>query len=283
MLHEPLGKDKVNPMSLAREGESTPDSQYNSQWHIKFIRLKIMRIHPFTLTTLAESLAEGWQMTRATLRPSVGYSLVFTFIGLLGLVLLNAFGFLPFMLAMAGSFMIFGPVMLAGFYGIARAREAGEAPGFGAILDGFRQAAPSFWVLALVCLLLFLIFVTDAAILYSYMVGDLPLSFESILENGPKALRFLFWAKVSGAFIAGMVYVVTAFSVPLLCERKAELVPAVVTSIRATFGNAVAALAWALLLGSLGIAASIFLPALPLVLPWLAYSGRALARRVVAQ
>lgn len=220
-------------------------------------------------------------MTRVTLKPSVGYSLIFTFIGLLCLLLLNAAGLLPFMLAMAGSFMIFGPVMLAGFYGIAKAREAGEQPGMGAILAGFRHAAPTLWVLALVCLLLFLIFLTDAAILYSYMVGDLPLSFESLMENGPKALKFLFWAKVSGAFIASMVFVVTAFSVPLLCERKAELVPAVVTSIKATFGNPLAALAWALLLGGLGIFASLFLPALPLVLPWLAYSGRALSRKVV--
>lgn len=240
-----------------------------------------MHIQAFSLTTLGESLAEGWQMTKTTLKASVGYSLVFTLIGLLSLLLLNAAGFLPFMLAMAGSFMIFGPVMLAGFYGIAKAREAGTDPGIGAIFNGFREASPSFWVLALVCMLLFLIFITDAAILYSYMIGDLPLSFSELSEHGPKAVRFLFWTKVSGAFIAGMVYVVTAFSIPLLCERKADLVPAVVTSIRATFGNPVAALAWALLLGSLGILASILLPALPLVLPWLAYSGRALAHKVV--
>ena len=240
-----------------------------------------MHIHPFTLTTLAESLAEGWQMTRATLKPSATYSLIFALIGLLGLVLLNAAGFLPFMLALAGSFMILGPLMLAGFYGIAKAQEAGEQPGFRAVLNGYKEAAPSFWVLGLVCLLLFLIFVTDAAILYSYMVGDLPFSFSSILEHGPKASKYLFWSSVSGAVIASMVYVVTAFSIPLLCERKAELVPAVVTSIRATFGNPVAALAWALLLGSLGILAAIVLPALPVILPWLAYSGRALAHRVI--
>lgn len=240
-----------------------------------------MKIHAFSLTTLTESLTDGWRLTRATLKPSIGYSLPFALVGLLSLVLLNNAGFLPFVLALSGSFMIIGPVLLAGFYGIAKAHESGETPGLGAILNGFRQTAPALWVLAMVCLLLFLIFVTDAAILYSYMVGDLSLSFDSILEHGPKAVRFLFWASVSGAFIAGMVYVVTAFSVPLLCERRADLVPAVVSSIKATFGNPVAAFVWALLLAGLGILSAILLPLLPIVLPWLAYSGRSLARRVI--
>jgi uncharacterized membrane protein len=240
-----------------------------------------MKIHAFSLTTLTESLADGWRLTRATLRPSIGYSLPFALIGLLSLVLLNNSGFLPFVLALAGSFMIFGPVLLAGFYGIAKAHETGESPGLGAVVRGFSQAAPALWVLVLICLLLFLIFVTDAAILYSYMIGDLPMSFASVIEQGPNAAQFLIWSSISGAFIAGMVYVVTVFSVPLLCERRADLVPAVVSSIKATFGNPVAALVWALLLASIGILSAIFLPLLPITLPWLAYSGRALAKRVI--
>ena len=59
------------------------------------------------------------------------------------------------------------------------------------------------------------------------------------------------------------------------------MVPAVVSSIKATFGNPVAAFVWALLLAGLGILSAILLPLLPIVLPWLAYSGRSLARRVI--
>jgi hypothetical protein len=84
---------------------------------------------------------------------------------------LLAQGWAPFVLAAAGAFMLVGPAILAGFFGIAQALEAGSAPGAGAIIAGFRSADHALWALALVCGLLFMIFVTDAAILYAYMVG----------------------------------------------------------------------------------------------------------------
>lgn len=240
-----------------------------------------LNLRPFTLATLRAALAAGWQLANRTRMVSFLYALPFTLLGLLIFVLLHDRGLLPFALAAAGGFMLFGPVLLAGFFGIARAAERGEPPGMGAITAGFRQAAPALWVLALVCLLLFLIFATDAAILYSYMVGGTPFTFASIPGRAAEASRFAFWAGVSGCFIAGLVYVVTAFSVPLLAERRAELVPAVVASVRLVFGNLGPALVWAGILGVLGVGSALLLPAFPVVLPWLAYAGRELARQVV--
>ena len=124
-------------------------------------------------------------------------------------------------------------------------------------------------------------FATDAAILYSYMVGGTPFTFAHVPERALEASRFAFWAGVSGCFIAALVYVVTAFSVPLLAERRAELVPAVVCSVRLVFGNPGPALVWAGILGILGVGSALLLPLFPFVLPWLAYAGRELVRQVV--
>jgi len=83
---------------------------------------------------------------------------------------------------------------------------------------------------------------------------------------------------VSGAIVAFLLFTVSAFSVPLLCERRAGLVEAVVGSVKVVFGNFLVAMIWAVLLSTTIIASILFLPLLLLTLPWLAYASRALYR-----
>jgi uncharacterized membrane protein len=240
-----------------------------------------MNIQPFSVATVRRALRDGWQLAAATRRISVAYALIFTLAGALILGGLLASGLTPFVIAATGAFMLIGPILLAGFHGIAAAHEAGQAANVAALLSGFKRAAPALWVLALVCALLFMIFITDAAILYSYMVGGSPVwLFESPAE--PLAIgRFLLWGGISGLFVAFLLFAVSAFAVPLLCERRAGLVGAVATSVRIVFGNFLAAMVWAFVLAVLTMGSILLLPLLPLVLPWLAYAGRALYQRVL--
>lgn len=239
-----------------------------------------MQPHAFNTTDIRNALAEGWEMARQTRAASSAYAAIFTLIGavILGLLLLR--GITPFILAAAGAFMLISPPILAGFFGIARAHEAGEPIGIGSVVTGFAAASSGVWVIALICALLFMIFVTDAAILYSYMVGDTPVWLSELISATPGVLNFLLWGTISGFAIAFMLYCVSVFSVPLLCEHRADLVKAVVASVRAVFGNFGSAIIWAALLAGLIIGSILLLPLLPIVLPWLAYASRALYRHV---
>ncbi|WP_126445613.1 DUF2189 domain-containing protein [Sulfuricystis multivorans] len=239
-----------------------------------------MTPHPFGFADIGRALAEGWVMTKATLAASLVYAGLFALIGALILGGLLLEGFTPFVIAAAGAFMLVGPALLAGFFGIARAHESGAKVGVGDTARGFAAAAPALWALALVCALLFMIFVTDAAILYSYMVGGTPVWLADLPPVAPGVANFLLWGAVSGFVIAFLLYCVSVFSVPLLAERRAGLVDAVVASVRAVFGNFIPAMAWAFLLSFLIIGSILFLPLLPFALPWLAYASRALYRRV---
>ncbi|MCL2635659.1 MAG: DUF2189 domain-containing protein, partial [Betaproteobacteria bacterium] len=157
-----------------------------------------MKFQPFSLVTLRAALREGWQLTAATRRPSIAYALVFTAIGALILGGLLAAGLAPFAIAAAGAYMLLGPVFFPGFNGIAAAHEAGGPVGAMAVFAGFRHAAPALWVLALVCVLLFLIYVTDAAILYSYMIGGMPVRLSETPADPRGLARFLLWGGLSG-------------------------------------------------------------------------------------
>jgi uncharacterized membrane protein len=91
---------------------------------------------------------------------------------------------------------------------------------------------------------------------------------------------FALWSSPVGAFLALGLYLVTAFSVPLLYERRAGVIPAIVASVRAVSGNLGPALAWGLII-VLGILPGVLIPpVLPVTLPVLAYGSFALYRIV---
>ena len=237
-----------------------------------------MTPQPLTLDSLFDALAEGWRVANETRGTSIAYTAIFVLAGAAIIGGLLARGWTPFVIAAAGAFMLVGPVILAGYFGIARACETGGRVGFSAVAAGFGGASRALWALALVCGLLFMIFVTDAAILYAYMIGDVPVWLSELLPATDGVSRFVLWSSVSGAIVAFLLFTVSAFSVPLLCERRAGLVEAVVGSVKVVFGNFVVAMVWAVLLSITIIASILFLPLLLLTLPWLAFASRALYR-----
>jgi len=240
-----------------------------------------MKLLPFSAATLRLALLDGWRLALATWRASAVYALPFAVADALILGGLLAAGLAPFAIAAAGAFLLLCPILLAGFYGIAAAHEAGQAVTGAAALNGFRRAAPALWALALVCVLLFMIFVSDAAILYGYMLGGAPVRlFERPADPGMVA-RFLLWSGASGLFVAGILFPVAVFAAPLLCERRADLVGAVAASVRAVFANFAPAMLWALLLAAVLLGSCLLPPLLPLTLPWLAHASRALCRRLL--
>jgi uncharacterized membrane protein len=240
-----------------------------------------MSEQPLTFEAIADALASGWRTANATRTVSIAYAGIFTIIGAIIIGALIAAGRTPFVVSAAGAFMLIGPAILAGFFAVARKVGAGGTPGFAAVASGFASASASIWVIALVCALLFMIFITDVAILYSYMVGVDPVFPRDMLPTPDNVMSFMIWGLVSGAVIALMLFAISAFSVPLLCERRAELVEAVVTSVRIVFRNLIPALGWAILLSAATIGSILLLPLFPLVLPVMAYASHALYRAVL--
>jgi hypothetical protein len=94
-----------------------------------------------SIASLRRALAQGWRVTRATRGVGTAYALVFTLGGLAIIGGLLAQGWAPFVIAAAGAFMLVGPAMLAGFFGIADAFEAGEAVSLGCVGRGFARAS----------------------------------------------------------------------------------------------------------------------------------------------
>jgi len=234
---------------------------------------------------LGDCLRHGWLTFRRTQGISFAYAGLFAALGFVLLYSATSLGFTPMVFPIVGAFMLVAPILLCGFFSVADRLEKGEAPQLGDVFTGFRLSPPRLWVLALVCVFLFLVWLTDATTVYSLYFGTTPTfylaQFLAALFSEWSLISFLLFTSVMGAAIALAIFVISAFAVPLLFYRRCDLAGAVGASVRGVFANFLVAMTWALLL-TLGIFASLllFLPVFAVVFPVLAYAGKKLYERV---
>jgi len=243
-----------------------------------------MRLKPnnFTASDIIVVLASGWRVFRAIPGASMAFSVLFVVIGLILLGAIGKFGISPMALPFAGGFMLVGPVLLTGYLHLANLHAAGRRPQLMDAFVAFSHAPLGLWLLAGLCAFLFLIWITDAAVLYSFMIGGeyLPYDLPWLISLQRHVLAFELWGSLMGSVLAYIIFAISAFSVPLLDARRATLVQAVYVSVRAILGNFVAALLWGLVLAGITLLAIMLLPLLVVVLPVLAYASHALYKKV---
>jgi len=229
---------------------------------------------------VADALGSGWRIFRQIPGPSILYALLFVLIGAVLLTALGIFGISPMALPFAGGFMLVGPILLTGYFELVRSHQAGEAATLVSALRGFRRAPLGTWLIAVLCSFLFLIWITDAGVLYAFTLGgkSLGYDFDWIRQTGIAVLHFQAWASVMGSAIAFLIFTLSAFSVPLLYEQRAGTLQAINLSVRTVFGNLPICLSWGLILSVVIMASILLLPLLLLSLPVMAYASFTLYR-----
>ena len=236
-----------------------------------------------SMASIARAIRQGWRIFLQSRPVSIAYALIFSVIGLLILSAIVQAGAAPMILPLAGGFMLIGPILLCGFFSVAD-RVSGDSPlQFSDAWSGFSRVSRQVVAVALVCMLLFMIWLTDAATLYGFIVGRTPIPLSGLLPPPDRVWSFLFWSSVMGAALALVIFTVSAFSVPLLYYRRVDLVQAVVLSARVVFGNFVPCMSWAIILSGTIIVSILLLPLLLLTFPVLAYASHALYHETFPQ
>lgn len=241
---------------------------------------KVIMYRRLSIASIARAIRQGWGVFSQSRPISVAYAMIFMVIGLLILAAIVQAGITPMILPLAGGFMLIGPMLLCGFFSIADRVIEKSPTQFSDVLSGFSNASRQILVLALVCMLLFAIWLTDAATLYGFMVGRTPVPLLGLLPPPDNVWSFILWSSVMGAALAFVIFAVSAFSVPLLYYRRTELVQAIVLSVRVVFGNFVPCVVWALILSGAIIGSILLLPLFLLVFPVLAYASHALYHEI---
>ncbi len=236
----------------------------------------------FAISDILDALRLGWRTFRSVPAASMAYASLFALIGLILLATVGHLGLSPMALPFAGGFMLVGPALLTGFFRLATVSAQGHRP---SILDAFAafvRAPAGLWMVALVCSFLFLIWITDAAVLYAFMIGaeHLPYDLPWLIRLERHIVSFELWGALMGSVLALIIFAISAFSVPLLYEGHANPVQAIHASVRAVFGSFSPSIAWGAVLTGTTLLSILLLPLLLVTLPVLAYASFALYRSV---
>lgn len=234
-----------------------------------------------TYADISAALGIGRAMFLDMPRVSIAYAAVFTLFGLILLGAIGAFGVSPLALPLAGGFMLLAPVLLTGYFELAGRRLRGANPQVSDAFAAFRRAPTGLWLVALICAFLFLVWITDAGVLYSFTIGgeDIGYDLAWFPELAGNVLKFELWGSLMGSVIAYMIFAVSAFSVPLIYERRCGAVLGIQVSVRTVVGNFLVCLAWGLVLSISIVCSILLLPLLLLTLPVMSYASFALYRK----
>lgn len=239
--------------------------------------LTIVRI---SVSTLPKIVGRGWTMFIRTRPLSVSFSMIFALIGVAILASIMRASYSPFIFPVSAGFMLLGPCLLGGFFAIADKISAGGTCSAADIRHGFSRTNSGISLIALLCTILFVAWVINAAYQYGSIIGRVPEPIFNLIAPSANVMAFLMWSVAFGALLAFCVFAVSAFSVPLLYYRRAGFLRAVVLSVTAVFRNFIPCALWSALLTVSIVISILIFPLFLVAFPVLAYASHSLYREV---
>lgn len=215
-------------------------------------------LRPLTLADPWRWLVLGWRdFVRC---PQVGLFYGACFF-LMGHALWFVFQAAPaYVLALSAGFLLMGPFLCLGLYDASRACESGRRPSLRASLTAWRPTLGSMALFAGVLLILEMLWGRASLVVFAVTFNTMP-STENLLKVlfSLQNLEFLVTYAVVGALFAGLIFVTSVISIPMILDRQVDAISAGLTSIRACLQNPGAMWLWgALITLTVGLA----------MLPW---------------
>ncbi len=228
-------------------------------------------------------LAADWRDFAAARVTSVAYGMLFVVAGFAlsyGLIVLG----LTYLIGpLTVGFMLVGPALTVGFYAISRDLESGRRPSFSRAFTAWRANPAQLISLGLLQVVFLVVWVRFAAVIFAICFPPTTLDTQALLNTAlftTDGNTFLLVGTIVGAGMSCLAFTFGAFSLPLLLDRRAGALAAVVTSAVAVILNIRAMAVWAgivVVLGAAGLAAGYVGLAITLPLlghaTWHAYRG----------
>jgi len=169
---------------------------------------------------------------------------------LMGHALWAVFNSAPaYVLALSAGFLLMGPFLCLGLYHASREIEQGRHPSLGQSLMSWQPTKGAMGIFAGVLLILEMIWGRASLIVFAVTFNTMP-SAESTLSQLVTLdnLGFLVTYAIVGAFFAGLIFVTSAISIPMIMDRQVDAVSAGLTSIRACLQNPGTMFVWGMLI-----------------------------------
>lgn len=183
----------------------------------------------------------GWQDLRRAPAQSITYGFVIVLISYIVSFLAWRMGNYMLLLGLLSGFVFLGPVLAIGMYSISCQLKLGLKPMLGYCLREGRRHLGNEMVFAMVLLVVFLIWARAASTLHIFFPEEADPEVSDLI-------LFLGIGSVVGSVFAAIIFCASAFSLPMIMDRKVDAVSAIVTSVNAVLRNKLVMLIWASLI-----------------------------------
>jgi uncharacterized membrane protein len=236
------------------------------------------------------ALGQGWSDFLARRGDFILLPLIYPLAGFAAFALALNQSLLPMLFPAVAGLSILGPAAAAGFYELARRREAGLDSTWAHFVDPLKgRSRIDLGILTAGLIVLFALWLVAAFVIFRAtlgVAGDVTLSqFLTRLVTTPQGWALIVVGNLVGFAFAVATLCLTLVSFPIIVDRPAiSAAQAVATSVRAVRENPTAAAAWGLRVAILLVLGCVplFL-GLPIVLPVLGYASWHLYTRLVVR
>jgi len=187
-------------------------------------------------------IAHAWADLRAAPRQSLTYGLVVVLLSWALAYVAIRFGGYFELLALVSGFILIAPLLAVGTYSISDQLERGLQPSLRRCFIEERRAFGNLMVFALMLMVVFLVWWRAASAVHIFFPQDMT------TRDWTQYLTFLGIGSAIGSLFALIVFAAAAFALPMLMDREADAITAVVTSLNAVLRNKPAMAVWAALI-----------------------------------
>lgn len=213
-----------------------------------------------------EWLQRGWRDLRAAPIPSLLYGTLLALLSALVAALAWRLGMLALYLGLASGFVFIGPFLAMGLYSISYQLEAGRKPTLSFSVYEGRTHLRETMVLGVCLFVVLLVWARAATIMNVFRPSY-------AVPNWRDMVPYFGIGSVVGAGFAALVFAASAFSLPMLLDRRCDAITAVVTSVNATLRNRRAMMVWgAIVVGCVLLGFATLFLGFVVLMPWLGHA-----------
>ncbi len=184
-------------------------------------------------------LGHAWRDFKTAPRQSLTYGAIVVLLSWALAYVAIRFGGYFELLALVSGFILVAPLLAVGTYSISEQIERGLKPSLRRCFIEERRAFGNLMVFALMLMVVFLVWWRAASAIHIFFPVDMA------TPDWTDYLQFFGIGSAVGSIFAVIVFAAAAFSLPMLVDRDADSITAVVTSINAVLRNKPAMAVWA--------------------------------------
>lgn len=212
--------------------------------HLNHVSTRIRRVN---ITAPLRWLTEGINDFRIAPLTSMLYGSIFAVIGMLTLLVADSYP--AFTIAAISGFFLVGPFLAIGLYDMSSQIEKDKHPSIAHANHHIRFNTISLLSFAFIIAFIFVFWARFTAVLSSVFFNNVDLATEgwiSIFTN-ESSLELMLTFILTGLGLAALVFTISVVAVPMMTDRKVDVITAMLTSVRTVKANLLAMILWATL------------------------------------